>query len=182
VPFDRNPNFTGREPQLARLEDELVEQSQTTKVADMGLGGVGKTQLTLEFVYRVKNKHRNCSVIWLPATNPESLYQAYQDVARHLRIVGWEEDKADIKRLVQNHLSKESSGQWLLVFDNTDNIDLWFAKTPEQGNSRLIDYLPRSKHRCIIFTTRDRKTAVKLAQKNVIYVWEIDKDTATHLL
>jgi putative protein kinase ArgK-like GTPase of G3E family len=87
VPFDRNPNFTGREPQLARLEDKLVEQGQTTKVAVIGLGGVGKTQVTLEFVYRVKDKHRNCSVIWLPATNPESVSRG-GPTAPHSRLEG----------------------------------------------------------------------------------------------
>ncbi|KFZ24051.1 hypothetical protein V502_01463 [Pseudogymnoascus sp. VKM F-4520 (FW-2644)] len=182
VPFDRNPNFTGRESQLAKLEEKFFEKGQTTKVAVTGLGGVGKTQVTLAFVYQMKNKHPNCSVIWIPATNLESLYQAYQDVARQLCIPGWEEDKADVKRLVQSHLSKESSGQWLLVFDNADDSELWFAKTAGQGGSRLVDYLPRSKHGCILFTTRDRKTAVKLAQKNVVDVPEMDEDAATHLL
>ncbi|KAL2062087.1 hypothetical protein VTL71DRAFT_6353 [Oculimacula yallundae] len=182
VPFDRNPHFTGRESQLAKLEERLIEQGHTTKVAVTGLGGVGKTQVALEFVYRVKDRHPNCSVIWLPATNLESLHQAYRDVARQLCIPGWEEKESDAKTLVQNHLSHESSGQWLLVIDNADDIDLWFAKTAGQGNNRLVDYLPRSKHGCIIFTTRDRKTAIKLAQKNVVDVREMDKDAATQLL
>jgi hypothetical protein len=46
----------------------------------------------------------------------------------------------------------------------------------------LIEYLPRSKQGCIIFTTRDRKTAVKLAQQNVIEVLEMDEHMAMQLL
>jgi hypothetical protein len=45
VPFDRNPNFTGRESQLAHLEERLFVRGQPTKYAVTGLGGVGKTQL-----------------------------------------------------------------------------------------------------------------------------------------
>jgi hypothetical protein len=46
----------------------------------------------------------------------------------------------------------------------------------------LIDHLPRSKQGCIVFTTRDRKTAVKLAQQNVVEVPEMDEEVAKQLL
>ena len=47
---------------------------------------------------------------------------------------------------------------------------------------RLIDYLPRSKHGCILFTSRDRKTAVKLAQRNVVQLTEMGEEMAIQLL
>ncbi|PMD24975.1 HET-domain-containing protein [Hyaloscypha hepaticicola] len=177
VPFERNPNFTGREFQLAKLEKELCKQGQTTKLAITGLGGVGKTQLVLELVYRVRDKHKSRSIIWIPATNTESLYQAYLDVAEKLCIPSWEDKKADVKRLVQEYLSKESTRQWLLVFDNADDINMWISQS-----SRLIDYLPKSEHGCVVFTTRDRKTAVKLAKNNIVEVPEMEETVATQLL
>ena len=97
MPFDRNPNFTGRGTQLVQLEGRLFVGEQTTKVAIIGLGGVGKTQLVLELVYRIKDKYRNCSVIWIAATNMESLHQAYLDVARQLKIPGSDDvESADL--------------------------------------------------------------------------------------
>lgn len=57
VLFERNPRFTGRESQLAQLDERLFAKDQTTKVAITGLGGVGKTQLVLELLYRTKDKH-----------------------------------------------------------------------------------------------------------------------------
>ena len=183
MPFDRNPNFTGRRAQLAQLEGKLFVGEQTTKVAITGLGGIGKTQLVLALVYRIREKYRNCSVIWIPATNMESLHQAYLDVARRLSIAGCEEEKADVKRLVQCYLSKESAGQWLLVFDNADDINMWIAEVgSEPGSGRLIEYLPRSDQGCIVFTSRDRKTAVKLAHQNIVEVPEMDEGVATQLL
>jgi KaiC/GvpD/RAD55 family RecA-like ATPase len=183
VPFERNPRFTGREFQLKKLREIIFAGGRTTKVAVMGLGGVGKTQLVLELVYQIREKHKNCSVIWIPAINIESLHQVYMDIAQHLSIPGWEEDKADVKRLVQGYLSKESVGQWVLVFDNANNINMWMAKPESKpGSGRLIEYLPRSNQGCIIFTTRDRKTAVKLAHQSVVEVPEMNKEVAKELL
>jgi Cdc6-like AAA superfamily ATPase len=154
---------------------------RTTKVVVTGLGGIGKTQLVLELAYRIRHRYKNCLMIWIPATNIESLHQAYLDVARQLKIPGSDEDKADAKKLVQGYLSKESAGRWLLVFDNADNVDMWITQSGP-GSGRLIDCLPRSEQGCIVFTTRDRKTAVKLAHQNVVEVPEMDEDVAIQLL
>ena len=113
----------------------------------------------------------------------EGFNQTYLDIAQQLNVTGWNDKNADVKKLVQLHLSKESAGRWLLVFDNADDIDMWITKLgSEPGSNRLIDYLPRSTQGCIIFTTRDRKTAVKLAHQNVIEVPEMDEDMAIQLL
>ncbi|RYO93045.1 hypothetical protein DL762_001308 [Monosporascus cannonballus] len=157
VPFEQNPSFTGR------------------------LGGVGKTQLALELVYRIRAEHKNYSVIWIPATSKETLGQAYLNAARQLGISGCEDDKADVKRLVRDHLSSESAGQWLLVFDNADDVGMWVSKsTPE--SDRLIDCLPRSSYGSIIFTTRDKKTAVRLAGRNVVEMSEMGEAGSKQLL
>ncbi|KAF1817352.1 HET-domain-containing protein [Eremomyces bilateralis CBS 781.70] len=187
VQFERNPRFTGRGSQLAELEGMIFAKDSTTKVAVTGLGGVGKTQLVLESLFRIKYEHHDCSVIWIPATNTESLHQAYLDAARQLGIPGCEDDKADVKRLVQAHLSEETTGQWLLVFDNADDWDMWITKAGSglqygQESHPLIDYLPKSKKGAVVFTTRDRKIAVKLAQQNVVDVPAMGEDAAAQLL
>jgi hypothetical protein len=110
-----------------------------------------------------------------------SLYQTYLDIAQQLRIPAWEDKEADVKKLVEEYLSKDNAGQWLLVFDNADDIDMWIAK-PGSRSEGLIDYLPRSKQGSIVFTTRDRKTAVKLAQENIVEVQEMNEELSMLLL
>src|SRR6185295_15865440 len=44
------------------------------------------------------------------------------------------------------------------------------------------NYLPRNAQGAVIFTTRDRKMAVKLAQQSVVEVSEMGEDAATQLL
>jgi hypothetical protein len=190
VPFQRNPNFTGRESQLAQLETKLFAKDHTAKIAITGLGGVGKTQLLLELLYRVKEKHKRCSIIWIPATTAESLHQGYIHVARKLGVSGLENEEADVKQLVQDHLEEQSTDPWLLVFDNADDIGMWIDNSTSADQStgerkpashRLIDYLPKREQGCVIFTTRDRKAAVKLAPHNIVGVSAMDKETATQL-
>jgi len=181
VPFERNTSFTSRESELKRLRQALFTRNRTAKVAITGLGAIGKTQLALELVYRIRAEHKNCSVIWIPATNKESLEQAYLNAAGQLGISGCEEEKANIKRILRDYLSSESAGQWLLVFDNADDIGIWVNKsTPE--SDRLIDYLPKSSHGSIIFTTPDKKTAVRLAGRNVVEILEMDEASSRQLL
>jgi hypothetical protein len=94
------------------------------KVKPVSQATVGKTQLALALVYRIRDKYRNWLVIWIPATNLESLHQAHLDVARQLKIPSSDEDKADAKKLVQGYLSNGSAGRWLLVFDNADDVNM----------------------------------------------------------
>jgi CO dehydrogenase nickel-insertion accessory protein CooC1 len=111
MPFERNPRFTGRESELSRLEKLLSHTGRTTQVAITGLGGVGKTQLAIELVHRAIAKHKDYSVFWISATDPESLHQSYLSIAKKLSIPGWDKDGTDVKRLVQEYLSKGSAGQ-----------------------------------------------------------------------
>jgi tetratricopeptide (TPR) repeat protein len=183
VPFERNSRFTGRESILAGLEEKLFVGEQSTKMAIVGLGGIGKTQLALELAYRTRAKYRNCSVFWIPATDMDSLQQAYRDVAQQLRIPGRDEEKADVKKLVQAHLSQADAQPWLCVFDNADDLSMWICSSgSEPGSGGLKEYLPKSKQGCILFTTRDKKTAVKLVGQNFIEVPEMDEDGAMQLL
>jgi len=66
----------------------LFMKDQTTKIAVTGLGGVGKTELVLELMYRLREKHKACSVIWIPAMSMESLQQAYRDIAEQIKVPG----------------------------------------------------------------------------------------------
>jgi len=114
--------------------------------------------------------------------NIESLQEAYMEIGLQLGIPK-ADDKVDIQQLVQHYLSQKSGGLWLLVFDNADDIDLWIGKGDDTAESRrLIDYLPTSNHGSIVFTTRSRRIAVKLAGNNVVQVEEMDDSLAKEML
>src|SRR5690606_5341207 len=65
----RNPNFIGREDLLAQLHERM--RAGTTAVLPQalhGMGGVGKSQLAVEYVYRHQSEYD--LVWWIPSERP----------------------------------------------------------------------------------------------------------------
>ena len=180
VPLPRNSRFVGRTGELAKLEKDLFGKTGAAKVAVSGLGGVGKTQIALELAYRFREQDPDCSVIWISATSTETVEQTYKDVLRQLKVPGSADEHTDKKLLLQQYLSQDRAGPWLLVFDNADDISMWLSKDGDPPS--LQSYLPSNENGHILFTTRDRKTAVVLAESNVMTVVEMNEDAGIELL
>ena len=182
VPLARNQRFVGRSSQLSELEAKLFVESYCPKVAIIGLGGVGKTQIALELAYRTRAKRPECSIFWVSATSAENFHQSYLEIGRQLQIPGVENTEVDVKRLVQNYLSDENTGEWLLILDNVDDYDMCFkALEMSSQSTRLAEYLPKSSKGSVLLTSRSRKIAVEIAD-HVIRVHETDEQIAFQIL
>ena len=183
VPFQKNTNFVGRSEQLAKVNTLLANESRCESAAIIGLGGVGKTQIALEFAHQWRDEHPDCAVLWIPVTSVGNMLQAYQEIARQLKIPSSEQNTSEVQKLFHHELGQESFGKWLLVFDNVDDLEIWTEKASGVASaSRRIDLLPISKHGSILFTSRSRKAALKLAGKNMVSVDEMEPATAKTLL
>jgi hypothetical protein len=105
----------------------------------------------------------------VPAISREGFEQAYRNIGKLLGIPGIADDNSDVKQLVWTRLSDETSGDWLMIVDNVDDIGLLLGRLESGATSnRLADFLPRSRRGRIIFTTRTRKAAVALAESRVV--------------
>ncbi|KAF2680652.1 kinesin light chain [Lentithecium fluviatile CBS 122367] len=183
IPFSQNDHFVGQELQLAELEASLFTGKQTTMMAITGPGGTGKSQLALELAYQTRQKNKNCSVFWIDASDADSLYQSYANIAQKLDIPGWADEKADIRQLVKLYLSRKGSKQWLLIFDNVDRINLGSSgMSTALGAANLIDYLPQSKLCSIIFTTTNSKITKRLELQEIVELGEMTPDVARRTL
>ena len=116
----RNASFTGRNSILEHLRDQLATKavSVVLPVALHGLGGVGKTQVALEYAHRFKADYD--LVWWVDAEQPDQINRSLAELAPYLNIrVG--ESYADAAREVRDKLRLgEPYNRWLLVFDNAD--------------------------------------------------------------
>ncbi|CCK30152.1 hypothetical protein BN159_5773 [Streptomyces davaonensis JCM 4913] len=113
----RNAAFTGREQLLEELRESL--SSGTAAVLPQalhGMGGVGKSQLALEYVYRYASQYD--LVWWIPAEQRSLIRQAFMELADRL---GLSNAPALAVPAVLNALRTGNPyGDWLLVFDNAD--------------------------------------------------------------
>ncbi|KAL2812670.1 nucleoside phosphorylase domain-containing protein [Aspergillus cavernicola] len=177
IPFGRNPRFVGRQDEIHKLDDLISMPDGAKKLAITGLGGVGKTQVALELVYRMRDREAECSIFWIPCTSYEAVEQAYMTIAQ---MIGIQDAKpAEVKDCIKDYFSQKDE-KWLLVFDNADDLDMW-----TKGSSTappLNDFLPYNDQGHIIFTTRNRKLAVKLASADVIHIPKFDKETGLEFL
>ncbi|KAJ0421164.1 hypothetical protein BJY00DRAFT_112332 [Aspergillus carlsbadensis] len=178
VPFSRNAAFVGREGHIAGLEEAVLRSANMRKTAICGLGGIGKTQIALELAYRVRERDLDMSVFWVPCTSYGSVEQAYRNIAQATGVALI--DGVAVTEQVKAFLSHESSGRWLLVYDNADDMQMWMKGT--ETGPPLKSLLPRNDAGRILFTTRNRKLAVKLAASNVVHLPDMDEDTALQML
>lgn len=176
MPFAENHSFVGREGVIRSLINILFIKRKD-RVALVGMGGVGKTQVALRIAYMMDNEDPRCSVIWLPAFSMAGFEQACTDLVKMLNLQSNQED--DARELIQQHLNSGAVGRWLLILDNSDSEDVLQGSKGVRG---IYSYLPRSRNGQILVTTRLRKIAVDFAKQNVISIAEMERKDAKSLL
>jgi len=143
VPFSRNPFFTGREHLLQSLHDMLTRQGQVTALTQSyalhGLGGVGKTQIALEYAYRYRHSYR--AIFWVSAETSETVLTSLVAIAEVLDLPERDaQDHHKIIRAVTRWLGEHHA--WLLVCDNVEDLTL------------LHSFLPPTRQGSLLLTTR----------------------------
>jgi tetratricopeptide (TPR) repeat protein len=139
IPFHQNPNFTGRNSVLDELHRNLTAAHYAVSTqAIIGLGGVGKTQLALEYAYRHLDYYH--AIWWVRSEETATLAEDYASLAVKLELL---KDIDEIDARIQATWSwLEDNARWLLIFDNVQKPD------------DLNNYLPRIGSGHVIITSR----------------------------
>ncbi|KAF2727806.1 hypothetical protein EJ04DRAFT_450658 [Polyplosphaeria fusca] len=141
----------------------LYSHSSRAAVVLHGLGGIGKTQLAIEYIRRHKEKHT--AIFWLNANDEDSLRLSYRGIAQQvlqchpstsvLSSVDLEGDLNRVVSAVKAWLDLPGNARWLMVYDNYDNPRI--SKNSDRSTVDIRQYLPESDHGSIIITTRSAR-------------------------
>jgi tetratricopeptide (TPR) repeat protein len=133
----RNPAFTGR----AAFLEELGRQLESGPVAVRGLGGVGKSQVALEYAYRMYESGRYELVCWIRANDAETVAE---DLAGIASLLGIDANRPTGELAAAVVAALGASENWLLVFDNAQTAGDLVGVLPGGSGHVLITSRNRS--------------------------------------
>jgi hypothetical protein len=134
------------------------------------LTGLRKSQLSIEYSYRIRCQSSETWVFWVYASNAARFEQSFWEIANRLKLPGRRDPAVNIFQLVENWLQDERKGKWLLILDNVDD-DKFLRQPPaasepsansQQGlntsqakalTKPLINFIPQTSNGSIIITS-----------------------------
>ena len=128
----RNPHFVGRAEELEQL-DRMLGQGSDAVVAVHGLGGIGKTELVLEYA-RIHLK-RHAITWWIHASNQVELTT---DLVRLSRQLGFDAGVNPENAIDSVRCELATRSDWLLIFDNADDPAVIRGFLPSGGGGNVL--------------------------------------------
>jgi hypothetical protein len=132
----RNRNFIGRAELLEMLQSRLRVQSGvavTQAAAIHGLGGVGKTQLVLEYAHWHAAEYK--LIWWIPAERTTTAVAALAALARQLGI----QEMTDQSEMVEELLAElRRRDRWLLIYDDAEAPEQLSRLLPPGGDGHVL--------------------------------------------
>ncbi|KAJ5977286.1 hypothetical protein N7501_000628 [Penicillium viridicatum] len=186
VPFRRDPDFVSRDTLLDQIHKKI--SAPGSRIALVGIGGVGKSQLSIEYSYRIRCQSPTTWVFWVYASNAARFEQSFRDIADQAKIFGRNDPTVNIYQLVESWLRSGKRGKWLLILDNVDDDGFLRQQSLKLGQTNastkpLLEYLPRSPNGSIMITSRSQEVALRIVDyQDVIKVEPMEKLEAIELL
>jgi tetratricopeptide (TPR) repeat protein len=129
----RNPRFRGRAHLLRELDRRLRMGGAVAVIATHGLGGIGKTQLVLEYAHRHVDEYE--LVWWVVAESPISAASGLAELAPRLGVAV----ETDLEVTVAVVLAAlRGRARWLLVYDNVEDPQQIAGLLPGGGGGRVL--------------------------------------------
>jgi NB-ARC domain-containing protein len=113
----RNPRFVGRDATLVHLRERLQSGRAAVAQALHGMGGVGKTQVAIEYAYRYAGAYD--VVWWVSAAKTGLIGEQYTALAVELGLIPPRADTASAIGALRAYLRGHS--RWLLLLDSAES-------------------------------------------------------------
>lgn len=130
----RNPHFTGRDEIIEKVRRGLLGERRAAVRVLHGPGGVGKTQMALEYAHRFAGQYD--LVWWVDAEQPEQVPARYAELAARVDVAKPDAGAEINARYALEHL--RTSDRWLIVLDNAEDPRQLRTWLPEGSGHVLI--------------------------------------------
>jgi tetratricopeptide (TPR) repeat protein len=146
LPFPRNALFTGRVDPLKDLAGALLHGGAgwiLVTQAVQGMGGMGKTQLAVEFAYRYGRYFRG--VHWLNAARPEMVGTEVAECGLAMGLPDWPDEQPE--QVAYTLKTWSEGGPRLVVLDNLEEAPAageWLGRLGGLGTVRVLVTARRS--------------------------------------
>ncbi|MEV6235140.1 FxSxx-COOH system tetratricopeptide repeat protein [Lentzea sp. NPDC051838] len=120
----RNPDFVGRKQLLESLRQRLLEPGATAVLPEAlhGMGGVGKSQTVVEYIYQHASEYD--IVWWISAEHPSQITSSLVELAKKMSLPTAATADAAVPAVLDAlRRGEEPYSRWILVFDNADRPD-----------------------------------------------------------
>lgn len=117
----RNPDFVGRKQLLESLRQRLLEPGATAVLPEAlhGMGGVGKSQTVVEYIYQHASEYD--VVWWISAEHPAQITSSLVELAKRMGVPASASADTAIPAVLEAlRRGEEPYSRWILVFDNAD--------------------------------------------------------------
>ena len=158
IPYNPNPSFIGRYEDLLELYLKMIgnlNKIGLNQVGLVGLGGIGKTQLAVELVYRFSFAFEG-GVYWIQGTDSEEWTERFITIARdhlHLQSLNTSALETTEQWLYALRRYCKENPQLLIVIDNVHDPDILHDESVFQGIKGLT---PLTLGCDLLFTTHKR--------------------------
>ncbi|GLY34811.1 cytochrome c [Amycolatopsis sp. NBRC 101858] len=133
----KNPNFTGRRELLDQLGERLGAGTTAVLPAALhGMGGIGKTQMAVEYIYRHLQDYD--IVWWIQATQSTQIRKSLTELAQHLRLPGADEAITAVPAVREALRLGRPYRRWLLVFDSAEDPEMVRPFFPVDGPGQIL--------------------------------------------
>jgi Domain of unknown function (DUF4062)/Tetratricopeptide repeat/NB-ARC domain len=126
----RNPGFLGRDRTLAVMRERLSAKEKAVAQILQGMGGVGKTQLAIEYAHRFAASYD--VAWWVNAEQADLIGDQFVSLGAALGCVQPGADTEAVRVAVLTELRQRE--RWLIVFDNAERPTDVAAWLPNGGH------------------------------------------------
>ncbi|MCL2410270.1 MAG: tetratricopeptide repeat protein [Treponema sp.] len=145
LPENRNPHFTGRQEVLEEIHKTFEKKEAIALTQSIaGLGGIGKTQVVIEYAHRYGYEY-DC-IWWVNAEMTETIFASFQDFALKKGIINKDIKEVEIIIEAVRHWMQQHDN-WLFIFDNAEDEKILKPYLPAQSYER----------RHVLITSRNKR-------------------------